>query len=103
MRLNGAWTRLSIRRKAVVWLSTVAFVIVAMMSIAAGARVRTMAELTRLQENDTRCYAVQDALKTEREAFENLVRTNSPTDLQLYHDACAATVQAITASCWTVS
>ena len=97
MGLNGAWTRLSIRRKAVVWLSTVAFVIVTMMSIAAGARARTMAELTRLQENDTRCYAVQDALKTEREAFENLVRTNSPTDLQLYHDTCAATVQALAA------
>ena len=97
MGLNGAWTRLSIRRKAVVWLSTVAFVIVTMMSIAAGARARTMAELTRLQENDTRCYAVQDALKTEREAFENLVRTNSPTDLQLYHDACTATAQALAA------
>ncbi len=97
MKMNGAWTRLSIRRKVQAWLATVAFVIVSMMSIAAGIRTRTMAELTRLQENDTRCYAVQDAIRTERESFETLVRTDSPTDLQRYNEACAATEAALAA------
>lgn len=95
MRIRGMWRRLSIRRKTIVWLGTIIFVLLSMTGISAGARARTMSELARIQENDTRCYTVQEALEEERRAFELLIRENSQASRQRYADACAAAEAAL--------
>ena len=62
MNVLGKWNRLSIRRKSIIWLSTLVAVMLAMMGIANMAQRYMMAQLSRLQEDDSRCYAVQEAL-----------------------------------------
>ena len=62
MNVLGKWKRLSIRRKSIIWLSTLVAVMLAMMGIANMAQRYMMAQLSRLQEDDSRCYAVQEAL-----------------------------------------
>ena len=66
MNVLGKWKRLSIRRKSIIWLSTLVAVMLAMMGIANMAQRYMMAQLSRLQEDDSRCYAVQEALERER-------------------------------------
>ena len=66
MNVLGKWKRLSIRRKSLIWLSTLVAVMLAMMGIANMAQRYMMAQLSRLQEDDSRCYAVQEALERER-------------------------------------
>lgn len=95
MNIRSTWQQLSIRSKALVWLGTVTVLMLSMMTISASLRNRVMTELSRLQDNDTRCYAVQDALNEEREALEQLLRTRSQTDLQTYNDACVASARAL--------
>ena len=97
MDVRGLWARLSIRRKTLVWLGTLIFVLLSMMGFAGIARTQAVTELTRLQDNDTRCYAVQAALKEERDAFELLIQTRSQTDRQRYEAACAGTEAALAA------
>ena len=97
MDIMAKWKRLSIRSKAIVWLGTVIAVLLTMMGIASIVRSQMMVELARLQDNNDRCYAVQEALETERQAFEALFREDSQTNRQLYAEACAATVRAIDA------
>ena len=97
MNIRNFWARLSIRRKTLVWVGTLIFVMISVTGISAAARARAMSELTRLQENDTRCYAVQAALSEEREAFEQFVHTRSQTDRQSYAAACARTEAALAA------
>ena len=97
MDVRSFWGQLSIRRKTLVWLLTLILVLLSMMGISGAARARTTAELTRLQENDTRCYAVQAALNEERDAFEQYARTRSHTDRQRYEAACAALESALAA------
>ena len=77
MDLKHAWARLSIRIKALVWLGAVTLLMLVMISISTSMRNHVMVELTRLQENDTRCYAVQDALNAERDALEQLLHTRA--------------------------
>ena len=62
MNVLGKWNRLSIRRKSIIWLSTLVAVLLATLSIANMAQRYMMAQLSRLQEDDSRCYAVQEAL-----------------------------------------
>ena len=62
MDVSGFWARLSIRRKTLIWLGTVIAVLLSMMGISSFLRAQAMSELSSLQENDTRCYAVQAAL-----------------------------------------
>lgn len=97
MDARNLWARLSIRRKTLVWLSALIFVLLSMMGISAMFRNRAMSELRRLQENDTRCYTVQAALKEERDAFVMLLRTRSQTDLQGYEAACDESEAALNA------
>ena len=97
MGIQSSWAQLSIRRKTLVWLLTLILVLLSMMSISGSARSRAMAELARLQENDTLCYAVQEALTGERDAFELYSRTRSQTDRQHYEAACTATEEALAA------
>ena len=97
MDIRNAWAQLSIRSKALVWLGTVTLLMLTMMSISASMRNHVMAELTRLQENDTRCYAVQDALNEEREALEQLLHTGAQTDRLRYEQACATSDEALSA------
>ena len=97
MDIRGTWRQLSIRSKTLIWLGTVAMLILTMISISTSMQNRILQQLNRLQENDTRCYAVQDALNEERDALEQLLRTRSQTDLQTYTDACAASVRALEA------
>lgn len=72
MNVLGKWNRLSIRRKSIIWLSTLV-VLLAMMGIAGMAQRYMMAQLSRLQDDDSRCYAVQEALERERQTLENLI------------------------------
>ena len=95
MSIRSSWAYLSIRSKALVWLGTVTLVVLSMMAISASMRNRVMAELTRLQDNDTRCYAVQAALTHERDALEQLLNTRSQTDLIAYEAACDASETAL--------
>ena len=97
MRLRSTWTHLSIRTKALVWLSAVTLVMLTMMSISGSMHNHILQKLTFLQENDTRCSAVQAALNEERNALEDLLHTRSQTDLLRYKDACAASEQALDA------
>lgn len=97
MDVRSFWGQLSIRRKTLVWLLTLILVLLSMMGISGAARSRAMAELARLQENDTLCYAVQEALTGERDAFELYSRTRSQTDRQRCEAACAATEEALAA------
>ena len=97
MDIRIFWKQLSIRRKTLVWLGTLILVLLSMMGISGAVRARAMAELTRLQDNDTRCYAVQSALKEERDAFEQYARTRSQTDRQRFEAACAATEASLAA------
>ena len=97
MDIRRTWQQLSIRSKALIWLGAVTVLMLTMMSITASMYSRVTEELTRLQENDTLCYAVQDALNEEREALEQLLSTRSQTDLQAYSDACAASDAALNA------
>ena len=97
MDVRRTWQQLSIRSKALVWLGAVTVLMLTMMSITASMYSRVTEELTRLQENDTLYYAVQDALNEEREALEQLLSTRSQTDLQAYSDACAAFDAALNA------
>ena len=97
MDIRSTWAHLSIRSKALVWLGTVTLVMLTMMAISGSMRNRIMLELTRLQDNDTRCYTVQSALTRERDALEQLLDTRAQTDLQAYQDACAASEQALDA------
>ncbi|MBQ7099494.1 MAG: histidine kinase [Oscillospiraceae bacterium] len=97
MDIRNTWQQVSIRSKALVWLSAVTVLMLIMMAISASMRNRVMVVLNRLQENDTRCYTVQDALNEEREALELLLHTRSQTDLQSYTEACAASAQALDA------
>lgn len=97
MDIRNTWQQVSIRSKALVWLSAVTVLMLIMMAISASMRNRVMVVLNRLQENDTRCYTVQDALNEEREALEQLLHTRSQTDLQSYTKACAASAQALDA------
>ena len=97
MNVKSRWNRLSIRRKAMTWLGAIILVVVSLMGMTATVRARATAELTRLQENDTLCYAAQEALETERQAFETLFRVESQTNRQAYADACRACAQAIAA------
>ena len=73
MNVLGKWNRLSIRRKSIIWLSTLVAVLLAMMGIASMAQRYMMAQPSRLQEDDSRCYAVQEALERERQTLENLI------------------------------
>ena len=93
--MRNFWAQLSIRSKVLVWLGTLILVMLAMMNVSASMRNHVMLELTRLQENDTRCYAVQDALKEERDTLEQMIRTRSLTDQQLFAEACAASAQTL--------
>ena len=95
MGIRSFWARLSIRNKTMVWLGTVILVMLTMMAISASMRNRIMLELNRLQENDTRCYTVQAALKEERDALEQMIHTRSMTDQQSFEQACAATALAL--------
>ncbi len=95
MSIRSSWAYLSIRSKALVWLGTVTLVVLSMMAISASMRNHVMSELTRLQDNDTRCYAVQAALTQERDALELLLNTRSQTDLLAYEAACAASESAL--------
>lgn len=97
MDLQNAWTRLSIRIKALVWLGAVTLLMLVMISISTSMRNRVMLELSWLQENDTRCYAIQDALNAERDALEQLLHTRANSDLLNYHDACTASAAALSA------
>ena len=97
MDIRSTWAQLSIRSKALVWLSAVTLLMLIMMSISATMRNHVMEELTRLQENDTRCYAVQDALNEEREALEQLLHTRAQTDRLRYELACATSGEALAA------
>jgi hypothetical protein len=97
MDVSGFWARLSIRRKTLIWLGTVIAVLLSMMGISSFLRSQAMSELSSLQENDTRCYAVQAALTEEREALELVLRTRSQTDRQEFEAACAATEEALAA------
>ena len=75
MNVLGKWKRLSIRRKSIIWLSTLVAVMLAMMGIASMAQRYMMAQLSRLQEDDSRCYAVQEALHLyERMAADPLAQ-----------------------------
>ena len=97
MDIRSTWAHLSIRSKALVWLGTVTLVVLTMIFICVSMQHRIMRELSWLQDNDTRCYAVQDALTREQDALEQLLDTRSQTDLQVYTQACTATVQALDA------
>ena len=97
MDMRGFWARLSIRRKTLIWLCTVIAVLLSVMGISAFLRAQAMSELSRIQENDTRCYAVQAALTEERDALELVLRTRSQTDRQEFEAACAATEEALAA------
>lgn len=97
MNVRKKWKGLSIRSKAGIWLATVVAVTLGLVGIAATARSHTMTMLKQLQENDTRCYAVQEAIESERQALAVLFRTDSQASRQLYQDACAATAAAIDA------
>ncbi|MBQ4550756.1 MAG: sensor histidine kinase [Oscillospiraceae bacterium] len=97
MDIRNTWQQVSIRSKTLVWLSAVTVLMLIMMAISASMRNRVMVVLNRLQENDTRCYTVQDALNEEREALELLLHTRSQTDLQSYTEACTASAQALDA------
>ena len=75
MNVLGKWKRLSIRRKSIIWLSTLVAVMLAKMGIAGMAQRYMMAQLSRLQEDDSRCYAVQEALHLyERMAADPLAQ-----------------------------
>ena len=89
MDLKHTWAQLSIRIKALVWLGTVTLLMLVMISISTSMRNQVMLELTRLQENDTRCYAVQDALNAERDALEQLLHTRANSDLLTYQETAA--------------
>ena len=97
MNIRSTWAHLSIRSKTLVWLGAVTLVMLTMMAVSGSMRNRIMLELTRLQDNDTRCYAVQSALTRERDTLEQLLDTRAQTDLQVYRDACAASEQALDA------
>ena len=97
MNVLGKWKRLSIRRKSIIWLSTLVAVMLAMMGIANMAQRYMMAQLSRLQDADSRCYAVQEALDRERQTLEDLILEESPTNRQLCAEACAATALAVEA------
>ena len=97
MDIRSTWAQLSIRSKALVWLGAVTLLMLSMMSISASMRNHVMVELSRLQENDTRCYAVQDALNEEREALEQLLHTRAQTDFLRYQAACATSDEALSA------
>ena len=97
MDIRSTWAQLSIRSKALVWLGAVTLLMLSMMSISASMRNHVMEELSRLQENDTRCYAVQDALNEEREALEQLLHTRAQTDFLRYQEACATSDEALSA------
>ena len=97
MDVSGFWARLSIRRKTLIWLGTVIAVLLSMMGISSFLRSQAMSELSSLQENDTRCYAVQAALNEERDALELYLRTRSQTDRQEFETACAALEEALAA------
>ena len=97
MNVLGKWKRLSIRRKSIIWLSTLVAVMLAMMGIANMAQRYMMAQLSRLQDADGRCYAVQEALDRERQTLEDLILEESPTNRQLCAEACAATALAVEA------
>ena len=88
MDIRSTWAHLSIRSKTLVWLGTVTLVMLTMMAISGSMRNRIMLELTRLQDNDTRCYTVQSALTRERDALEQVLDTRALTDLQAYREAC---------------
>ena len=97
MDVHGSWARLSIRRKTLTWLAMLISVLLSMMGISAVIRSHATSELSRLQNNDTLCYAVQATLKEEHEALELVLRTRSQTDRQHYEAACAATAEALAA------
>ena len=50
MNVLGKWKRLSIRRKSIIWLSTLVAVMLAMMGIASMAQRYMMTQLSRLQQ-----------------------------------------------------
>ena len=97
MNVLGKWKRLSIRRKSITWLSTLVLVLLAMMGIASTAQRYMMTQLSRLQEDDSRCYAVQEALERERQTLETLILEESPTNRQLCQEAFRVTAQAVAA------
>ena len=53
MNVLGKWNRLRIRRKSIIWLSTLVAVMLAMMGIANMAQRYMMAQLSRLQDADS--------------------------------------------------
>ena len=97
MDIRSTWQQLSIRSKALIWLGTVTALMLTMITISASMHNQVSAQLSRLQENDTRCYAVQEALNQERDALEQLLDTRSQTDLQVYSDACLRSALALDA------
>ena len=97
MNVRKRWKGLSIRSKARIWLATVIAVALGLVGIAAAVRSHTMTMLNQLQENDTRCYAVQEAIESERQALAVLFQADSQSNRELYHEACAATAAAIDA------
>lgn len=97
MSPKNQWNRLSIRRKALAWLGAILLVMAALLGVTTGVRNRSMEELNRLQQNNTLCYAVQEALEAERQAFEDLVREDSQANLKLYTQACQTTAACIEA------
>ena len=91
------WRRLSIRRKVMAWLCAVLLVIAGLVALTDITRNKTMQELDRLQNNDTLCYTVQEALETERRTLETLVREPSQSNRRLFDEACRTAREAIDA------
>lgn len=94
---NRSWSRLSVRRKVMAWLCAVILVMAGLVILTDSVRYRTMEDLDSLQQNNTLCYAVQEALEAETRAMETLNREPSRNNRADLEEACAHTRQAIDA------
>ncbi len=94
---NKSWSRLSVRRKVMAWLCAVILVMSGLVVLTDTFRHQTMLELDGLQQNNTLCYAVQEALEAERRAMETLNREPSRNNRLVLEEACENTRRALDA------
>ena len=79
------------------WLCAVILVMAGLVALTDSVRYRTMEDLDSLQQNNTLCYAVQEALEAETRAMETLNREPSRNNRADLEEACAHTRQTIDA------
>lgn len=92
-----SWKDVSINHKVMVWIITILLTMLFSTGLSLAIGQQAFQKFDLLLEDDVACYQVQEAIKTEKRAFEAFVREASQDTRLHYEEACADTQRCIDA------